>query len=62
MVNTPAPQPVPPDVVTQTGPVVAPLGTKANAYVSPAFWNTVAFAPLNVMLLVPVRLTPWMTT
>jgi hypothetical protein len=54
--------PVPPLVVTATGPVVAPLGTVALIAVSEATENVVAITPLKVILLAPVKPVPTIDT
>lgn len=52
---------VPPGVVTEIGPVVAPLGTVATTWVLEARVN-VADRPLNRTAVVPIRLVPVKST
>ena len=49
---------VPLEVVTTTGPVVAPLGTTAVMYVSDQTLKLVADEPLKVTLVAPVNPCP----
>jgi len=49
---------VPPDVVTATGPVVAPLGTTAVMWVSLTTVKLVAATPLKVTPDAPVKPRP----
>jgi hypothetical protein len=53
---------VPPGVVTETGPVVAPAGTVAVIWALESTVNDVAVTPLNLTALAPVRLVPVITT
>ncbi|MDQ6801167.1 MAG: hypothetical protein M3041_10050, partial [Acidobacteriota bacterium] len=52
------PVPVPTDVVTVTGPVVAPAGTFAPICVSLYTVKVVAATPLNLTELVPMKFAP----
>jgi hypothetical protein len=61
-VNEPALVPVPPGVVTEIGPVVAPVGTLAVICPSPSTVNVVAGVPLNFTALAFVKFEPEMTT
>jgi len=51
---------VPPGVVTEMGPLVAPCGTTAMICV-PLIWN-VALEPLNCTLVALARFVPWIVT
>jgi hypothetical protein len=55
-------QSVPPGVVTQIFPVVAPLGTVAVIWVDETTLNVLEETPLNVTLVAPVRFVPVMVT
>ncbi len=55
-------QPVPPGVVTQIFPLVAPVGTVALIRVDEVTMNVVAETPLNVTLVAPVKFVPVMVT
>ncbi len=55
-------QPLPPGVVTQIFPVVAPVGTVAVIWVEETTLNAVAETPLNVTLVAPVKFVPVMVT
>jgi hypothetical protein len=55
-------QAVPPGVVTQIFPVVAPLGTVAVIWVDETTLNVVEETPLNFTLVVPVKFVPMMVT
>src|SRR5262245_33554519 len=52
---------IPPGVVTEMGPVVAPVGTAAVICVAESTVK-LAFVPLNLTELAPVRFVPVMTT
>src|SRR5258708_3667374 len=54
--------PVPPGVVTETGPVTAPEGTSASTFVSDITWKLVAATPPNFTCVLPVKLFPLITT
>jgi hypothetical protein len=54
--------PVPPGVVTEIGPVVAPLGTVAVICVAELTVYDVAATPLNLTAVAPVKFVPVMTT
>src|SRR5262249_12569208 len=54
--------PVPVAVVTEIGPVVAPVGTVALTFVSELTVNVVAFVPLNATEVAPVKLEPVIDT
>jgi hypothetical protein len=53
---------VPPGVVTEISPVVAPLGTVAVTCVAELTVNVVALVPLNVTAVAPVKFVPVITT
>jgi hypothetical protein len=55
-------QAVPPGVVTQIFPVVAPLGTVAVIWVDETTLNVVEETPLNFTPVVPVKFVPMMVT
>lgn len=50
--------PVPPEVVTEIGPVFAPLGTVASISVAETTVNCFALVPLNITALAPLKLLP----
>ena len=52
----------PPGVVTEIGPVVAPPGTWAVMSVDELTTKLGSAVPLNVTLVAPVKLLPWMST
>ena len=54
--------PVPPGVVTEIGPVVAPAGTWAVMSVGELTTKLGSAVPLNLTLVAPVRFVPWMST
>src|SRR5438270_204054 len=54
--------PLPPVVVTEVGPVVAPAGTTAVIWVALLIVNEAAGVPLNDTPLVPMKLVPVMVT
>ena len=54
--------PVPPGVVAEIVPLVAPLGTCAVMAVDELTTKLGSVAPLNVTLVVPVKPVPWMST
>src|SRR2546421_17373 len=53
---------VPPDVVTRSGPVVAPVGTVARMVVAELTVKLVALTPLNVTAVAPVKFVPVIVT
>jgi hypothetical protein len=53
---------VPPDVVTEMGPVVAPAGTPAVICVEESTLKAAVLVPLNATEVAPVRFVPVMTT
>jgi hypothetical protein len=54
--------PVPPTVVTEIGPVVAPVGTVAVIWVDEFTVKLVAFVVLNLTTVAPVKSLPVNTT
>jgi hypothetical protein len=54
--------PVPPGVVTEMVPLLAPLGTCAVMSVDELTTKLASVVPLNVTLVVPVKFAPWMST
>src|SRR5205809_6121807 len=54
--------PVPPDVVTLSGPVVAPAGTVAWITVVDVTVKVVVLVPLNLTAVTPVKFVPLMVT
>jgi hypothetical protein len=54
--------PVPLGVVTEIGPVVAPLGTCAAMSPDELTTNDGSGVPLNVTLVAPVKFAPWTST
>ena len=53
---------VPPDVVTRSSPVVAPVGTVACIVVAELTVKLVALTPLNVTAVAPVKFVPVIVT
>jgi hypothetical protein len=53
---------VPPGVVTEIGPVVAPVGTVAVIWVAEFTTTLVAVIPLNLTTVVPIKPEPEITT
>ena len=53
---------VPPGVVTEIGPVVAPAGKVAVIFVAELTTKVVAFVPLKATTVAPVRLAPLIVT
>ena len=53
---------VPPGVVTETGPLVAPAGTCAVMSVGELTMKLGSEVPLNFTPVVPVKFVPWMST
>ncbi len=56
-VNEPDDVAVPPGVTTETGPVVAPLGTEVEIWLASVIEN-VAAVPLNFTLVAPLKFVP----